>query len=228
MRGSGWLGAVIAASCSGCVVEVPPERRHPCEDILCSYDGYCTADAKCRCKPGFVGDPYALHGCAPSQPNGYCDTTCGLNAYCDQGACRCADGFVAVCGTGDCIPEAQLCDGLDDCANAADEDPGVCYPVIVQEYLVTDDCDDGEDVVWRLWAAERDWVWPGPDEAFVTRGVGVDASELVECRRDELVCFGASLGGVHWGVGADGTRTCEDCCSRCSGDLVDLGWLGCP
>jgi hypothetical protein len=210
------------------VVEVPPEKRHPCGDLQCSLDGYCTADAQCKCKPGYVGDPYALYGCTPSQPGGGCNTTCGLNAYCDDEACRCDDGFVAVCSTGDCIPEQQLCDGADDCANAADEDPDVCFPIIVQEWLVTDDCDDGRDVKWRLWAAERGWVWPSPDDAFVTHGFDVDSYELIECQRGEQVCFGAQLDGALWGVGADGTQTCEDCCFSCAADLVDLGFLGCP
>jgi hypothetical protein len=222
------VGALLAWGAGGCVVEVPPEKRHPCSDILCSVDGYCTSDAKCRCKPGFVGDPYARYGCTPSQPQMHCETTCGLNAYCAEGACRCADGFVAVCGTGDCIPEAALCDGVEDCANGADEDQEICFPIIVQEYVVVDDCNDGQDVLWRLWAGDRDWVWPGPDDAFVTWGYGEDSSELIECRRGELVCFGASLGGAHWGVAADGRLTCQDCCHVCDGGWVDLGFLGCP
>ena len=225
---SAWLAAGILSVLGGCVVEIPPEKRHPCRDIRCSLDGYCTADAQCKCKPGFVGNPYALHGCQPSQPQAHCQTTCGLNAYCHDAACRCADGFVAVCGTGDCLPETSLCDGVEDCANAADEDPEICFPIIVQEYLVTDRCDDGQPVVWRLWAGDRDWVWPDPEDAFVTAGFGVLSSELIECRRGELVCFGASLGDAYWGVGADGMRSCEDCCYACAGDSVELGALGCP
>jgi hypothetical protein len=222
------LAAAAVAVCSGCVIEVPAERRHPCADIRCSIDGYCTADAQCKCKPGFVGDPYARYGCQPLHPHNHCQTTCGLNAYCENAVCRCVDGFVAVCGTGDCLHEGQLCDGVDDCANAVDEDPEICYPMIVQEYLVTDQCDDATPVIWRLWSGDRDWVWPSPDDAFVTRGFGVLSSELIECRRGELVCFGASLDGAHWGVGADGSRSCDDCCYTCAGELVDLGYLGCP
>lgn len=213
-------------SSTGCVIveeEAPPG---PCDRVACSENGYCEA-GKCSCKPGYLGDPYALHGCQSAVPGSHCQTTCGLNAYCSNGACRCAEGFVAVCGTGDCIPEASLCDGYQDCQNGKDEEPAVCYPAAAQEWIVVDDCDDGLDVEWRLWGDDRDWVWPGPDEVFVTRGLGVESSELIECIEGEVVCFGASAGDLSWGISADGSGGCEDCCFVCEATVVDVGLLSC-
>jgi hypothetical protein len=218
--------AVGALSLPGCVIELPEDRQHPCEDVRCSIDGYCR-DGACYCDTGYLGNPYALRGCQSARPGADCTTTCGLNAYCDDRACVCEEGFLAVCGTGDCLALRQLCDGVPDCANMADEAAETCARQAVQQWTLLDDCDDGIDVEWRLWSRDRDWAWPGPDEAFFTDEVGVPSHEEVECLMGEVICFGALAGELEWGVGVDGTATCDGCCFVCSDEPIDLGGLAC-
>ncbi len=231
-RSAGWrrhvgawaLGAALG--CPACVVEVPPEQGHPCAGLQCSDNGYCRA-GDCYCESGFLGNPYAIHGCQSTAPGTGCATTCGLNAWCDDGACVCEQGFVAVCGTGDCLGLGKVCDGTPDCANQADELPQTCAQQVVQQWTVVDDCDDGVDVQWRLYSRDRDWAWPVADTVFVTDAPGIPSHEEVECLQGETICFGADAQGRTWGVGIDGTDQCDDCCFLCRVDPVDLGVVGC-
>ncbi|MBL4683600.1 MAG: hypothetical protein JKY37_03335 [Nannocystaceae bacterium] len=228
-----WLsGAAVVA---GCVLEVPngAGKPGPCGGRACSSHGYCErAAAQCRCDEGFHGNPYAAYGCQPQRPQGECATSCGLGAHCDGEGCVCADGYVAVCGTGDCLPESGLCDGVADCANGNDERPDVCFESVVMTWVVRDECLDGVGTQWRLWAADRGWVWPGPDATFETRGLDSDSldsdsAESIDCLEGELVCFGGSAGGIDWGVGVSGGIGCEDCCETCRAVTIDYGALAC-
>ncbi len=223
------LAIALAFFSLACVIETDddPEVIGPCGGVHCSENGYCDA-GECRCDPGFVGDPYAAHGCSKV---GACPTTCGLNAYCDDGACVCAAGFVAVCSTGDCIAASSLCDGVPDCANEADESSEVCDTFVVQTWHVVDDCDDGLDVEWRLWSEDGTWVWPNIEEVFMTAGLGARVTESIECLEGETVCLGAAAEGAsghRWGVGIDGEMSCDGCCFRCEAGSIDYGALLCP
>jgi len=224
----GWasmLGAALSLSL-GCVIEVPNESHGACDDVRCSIDGYCR-NGDCYCERGYLGNPNALHGCQSTEPGTGCTTTCGLNAFCDTGACVCDDGFIAVCGTGDCLPLRQLCDGVPDCPNLADEAAQTCAQQEVQQWTVVDDCDDGLDIEWRMWSQERDWTWPDASSVFVSDGLGRPSHEEIECLRGEWICFGGQGGDRSWGIGVEGTGDCEDCCFRCLEDPVDLGRLAC-
>ncbi|MEX1361881.1 MAG: hypothetical protein AB1Z98_02075 [Nannocystaceae bacterium] len=230
-QGRGWMLGLaatlgLAASSLGCVIEAPSGDPGLCEDVQCSIDGYCR-DGDCYCDRGFLGNPYALRGCQSTMPGTGCTTTCGLNSYCDRGACVCEEGFIAACGTGDCLALRQLCDGVPDCPNSNDEAPQTCAQQIVQQWTVADDCSDGVGIGWRLWSRDRDWAWPNADEVFVTEGEGRPSHEEVECLKGELMCFGAVAGDRSWGVGIDGTGTCDRCCYYCREDPVDFGGLGC-
>ncbi len=226
-----WMIGVVLGL-GGCFVQVDdPEPEveapaGPCDAVACSDNGYCE-EGTCFCDPYYVGNPNALHGCQPAGALGACETTCGLNAFCDDGACVCAEDFVAVCGTGDCMPQAQVCDGIDDCLNENDENPEVCEVAEVQQWTLADGCDDGLDIEYRLWAQDRGWVWPSLDEAFITEGVDVLSRTTIECVRGETICLGAEVDGVSWGVGLSGAQTCADCCRPCQPGVVEFGTLAC-
>jgi hypothetical protein len=139
----------------------------------------------------------------------------------------CAEGFVAVCGTGDCLAQESLCDGTPDCANEADEDAAVCFPAAVQDWIVVDACEDGYDTMWRVYSLDRGWAWPDADSTFLTGGLGVETLESIECVLGETLCFGARAGDMSWGIGLDGAETCDDCCWPCASDTVYVGELLC-
>jgi hypothetical protein len=219
------LASLIAAAiAAACVFEDPPIRPlTPCERVECSVDGFCD-DGVCFCNRGYVGDPYATHGC---QLPGACETTCGLNSFCENGACVCAEGFSAVCGTGDCLADGSICDGTPDCPNGADEHADVCARSVILDVVVVDACDDGLDIEWRLYSGDKAWVWPGVQSVFITRGLDVESFESVDCLQGEELCFGAAAGDNDWGIGLEGTLMCETCCFVCADQSIDLGELAC-
>ncbi len=131
------------------------------------------------------------------------DTQCGPNAYDYRGDCYCEEGY----------------DGSDPRGEG-------CSPVMT--FLLTDACDDGDDVMWKLFSDDRDWTWPTGAETYTTRGFDVDNYESILCERGEWICFGAqSEGGLTWGVGLDYAESCDDCCFECGSYTQDLGFLTC-
>ena len=128
---------------------------------------------------------------------------CGLNAYDYGGACACIANY--------------------------DGDPyEACEPVM--ELLITDLCDDGLDIEWRVFAEDRDWVWPDAAQVFWTAGYDVDVIESLQCQDGESLCFGAVAGDEVWGLvleGPGGELACTDCCFDCGAYLFDLGFLTC-
>ncbi|MBK6916114.1 MAG: hypothetical protein IPH07_01820 [Deltaproteobacteria bacterium] len=220
--------ALTVSAAAACFVDIPTDDPVPsaCAARNCSEHAYCNA-GDCFCDPNYVGNPDALHGCQPVDGLSPCDTTCGLNAFCDGTACSCAEGFVAVCGTGDCIPIGQLCDGTPDCVNGSDEDPMVCFAGSVQTWTLEDACDDGLAIQWRVFSMDRDWLWPGPDAVFTSVAPHEPSYESVECLDGELLCFGAQAGDRQWGIGLDGRGECDDCCQPCASDTVELAPLAC-
>ena len=135
---------------------------------------------------------------------GVVDTpNCGVNAYDAGGTCACLVGY--------------------------DGDPyEACDPLI--DLLITDLCDDGLDIEWRIFAEERSWVWPDGSQVFVTAGYDVDTVETLQCYEGETLCFGAASGDQVWGLGLEGpggNLSCTDCCFDCGAYLFDLGFLTC-
>ena len=224
--------SISTLPCFGCVLEVPPEAvPEPCEVTVCSSHATCSGGT-CSCEAGYAGNAHAVNGCQPRSPGFSCEEGCGANAYCEDGACHCESGYVAMCDEGGCLALSYLCDGVDDCADADDEQPSVCIDQAVQEWDVVDACDDGFDVRWRVWALERDWVWPPIDDTYLTDGLDVIDVEAIECIDGELLCFGATreggdAGDLHWGVGLDGMRECDGCCVACADDVVEMPALRC-
>jgi hypothetical protein len=128
---------------------------------------------------------------------------CGVNAYDYGGTCACVAGY--------------------------DGDPyDECEPLM--DLLVTDLCDDGLDVEWKVFSEDRDWVWPTGSQVFVTAGYDFDNYETIQCSEGESLCFGALAGEQTWGLGLEGPAgglNCEDCCFDCGPYTFDLGYLTC-
>jgi hypothetical protein len=112
------------------------------------------------------------------------------------------------------------------CDNGYDGDPYEgCHPI--QTYILTDDCDDGYDIQWRLFSQDDDWQWPAGASSYTTPGFGFDQIEEIQCYDGEWICFGAESNGLEWGVGIDGGLACDDCCYECGAWTVDVGYLAC-
>jgi hypothetical protein len=116
------------------------------------------------------------------------------------------------------------------CPDGFDGDPyDRCDPLMT--FLVTDACDDGEDIDWKLWSTDYDWSWPQGSSVYVTEGLNVDVYQDIVCELGETICFGALAqdGSTRWGVGLEGpdVRECADCCVACDAIEFDLGYLTC-
>ena len=100
------------------------------------------------------------------------DVVCGDQAYCSAGACSCAPGYGG--------------------------DPyTACEPFM--EVLLTDACDDGLDVEFRLFSLDTTQTWPTSSTLF-TAGLDVDTVYEIRCEEGELVCFGARAGDLVWAL----------------------------
>lgn len=200
-----------------------------CDDVVCGDHATCDGDrGECLCDDGYTGNP--RDGCFAEQPTSdeTCKLECGQNAYCSQGACFCELDHVGVCGeNAGCLPEARLCDGEQDCPNAADEAIAACSSPLFLEWLITDDCDDDLPIEWRLFAQDRDWTWPGTKTTFKTTGLGAEDYQTVQCFEGEMICFGGRSGAVTWGFELDGSGSCDACCAKCTAGVLDLGFLTC-
>ncbi len=90
-----------------------------------------------------------------------------------------------------------------------------------------DACDDALQNYIRFFDVTNDLVWPGPDSAYTLDQL--DSYNLA-CRTDAKVCFGAEdeWGVDIWGVGIDGSESCEACCQTCpaGGETVELSTIG--
>ena len=86
-------------------------------------------------------------------------------------------------------------------------------------------CDDGYDIHLRFFDLTNNLVWPGDDRVYV-----LDESDdyALSCRSGAQVCYGAEDSSGFdtgwWGVGLDGTESCENCCSTCppGGNRLEL------
>ena len=130
------------------------------------------------------------------------DTFCGKYAYSDRGLCVCESGYTSENPEQGCSPAPT--------------------------FLITDGCNDGFDVEWKLYSEDRDWSWPSGSSVYVTPGLDFDQYQTIECDEGELICFGGqTAGGLVYGVGIDNSATCEDCCYVCDVGTFDLGYLTC-
>lgn len=222
------LGLFTASVGVGCTLYGDPDDYRTCAEVACGNHASC-GDGQCFCDAGYEGNPYT--GCQSSQPivDDSCTRDCGQNAYCSEGACYCELDHVAVCGANaGCLPTSRLCDDTPDCPNAADEAIVACKAPLFQEFLLTDGCADGQDIQWRLYALDRDWVWPDATSTFASAGYNVDVYQIVECFTGETICFAGESGTTKWGFNLDGTGSCDTCCYRCGDDqTLDLGYLTC-
>jgi len=224
------LGLFFTASVgAGCVLYGGAEEYKTCDDVVCGSHASCGDNAECYCEPGYEGNPY--DGCVDITPDvdPSCKADCGQNAYCSEGACYCELDHVAVCGVNaGCMPEKRVCDGAPDCPNSADENVAVCGDPVYQEFLITDDCDDGLDIEWRLYAQDRDWAWPDATSTFVTSVLGAEDYQTIQCFDGETICMAGAAGDTVWGLNLDGSGSCDTCCFLCGTGMVnDLGFQTC-
>lgn len=215
------LLVALAAATAGCVLYGDAEEEKTCAQVVCGSNASCGGEAECFCDAGYAGNPYDGCKAIMADVDESCTLDCGQNAYCSEGACFCELDHIAVCGANaGCIPESRLCDLEEDCPDGADEAPAACSEPIYQEWVATDTCDDSEDFEWRLYALDRDWVWPPADESFVTSGFGVDSYQTIQCFRDETICYAAASASNAWGFNLDGTGECDDCCAKCGAEAT--------
>jgi|GEM_PF-4009661 len=91
-------------------------------------------------------------------------------------------------------------------------------------WTLTDACNDGYLIRLRfhevLNGQRTNWLWPGGTQYYQLSGT---QSYRLTCSVGTQVCYGAENGdnsGSTWGIGLDGTQSCEDCCYTCETGTV--------
>ncbi len=89
-------------------------------------------------------------------------------------------------------------------------------------FRFTDGCNDGFGIVWRAFEQRNDDLtgleWPGQNRNYVIPP-GDTHVRVLACTTGTDACYGASTDEtnprVHWGVGVNGDRGCDNCCIAC-------------
>jgi hypothetical protein len=87
---------------------------------------------------------------------------------------------------------------------------------VFQDWIITDACDDGLDIEWRLFALDRDWAWPDATTVPHHRPRLVDSYATIQCFAGETICTAQRRGLAPCGASnLDGSGSCDDCCFAC-------------
>lgn len=78
----------------------------------------------------------------------------------------------------------------------------------------------GRKIEYVLYAANRNWQWPGGNKVYVLPANRTTYTTLIDCKKGEKVCYGAWQANnrrIFWGVGYNARYNCRDCCFKCKG-----------
>lgn len=93
-----------------------------------------------------------------------------------------------------------------------------------------------ESLTWRIrsdyqyvvslafYSQDRNYSWPGGDQVYIVDDYAEHTYNL-SCSYGETICYGAWVRGdsdLFWGVGANNSQYCSDCCYTCDGGVTDL------
>lgn len=84
--------------------------------------------------------------------------------------------------------------------------------------LWTIDNDYNRTVSVEFYSQDRNHVWPGNKQVYVVTPNEGNATFNLNCNHNELICYGAWVRGsskTYWGVGANDSYNCSNCCARC-------------
>lgn len=83
---------------------------------------------------------------------------------------------------------------------------------------LTDNCNDGQDVLVKFYDRANNLVWPDRNEVYVLSVPGRQYIHNLACVPGASICYGAEprdRRGAYWGVSLDGDSGCVDCCGTC-------------
>ena len=94
----------------------------------------------------------------------------------------------------------------------------------VHEFLITDACDDGLDVEFRLFSLDTTQTWPNSSTLLTA---GLDATRSADPLRGGARVFGARAGDLVWGAGLDGQGGLQRPFLYLQLKQVDMSYLTC-
>ncbi|MFN2425168.1 MAG: dockerin type I domain-containing protein [Candidatus Binatia bacterium] len=86
------------------------------------------------------------------------------------------------------------------------------------EWTLSDGCNDGKGIQYRLFDVDHDLVSPGGDQAWIIESFGGKSAVPVACINGAKICYGGEQRpptGLYWGVGINGDEGCQSCCLTC-------------
>jgi hypothetical protein len=193
--------------------------------------------------PGDACGPADVSGCACGDHSGY--RLCERGTF---GDCICSGGTGGSGGTGDCVPEPEICNQSDDDCNDIADDHFACPDTTVSNttafgggvyFVGAEGASYGETALQQFWPTLRlpyytgfggygkDFVFRRNDDALfyydATRGIVMNGSGATE--RDDVLQLTSPCGrSVGSDYGFDGSGTlhyrCADTLRRGDGELV--------
>ncbi|MCP4677831.1 MAG: hypothetical protein GY854_20395 [Deltaproteobacteria bacterium] len=133
------------------------------------------------------------------------------------------------CNSGKCILNSKLCDCTSDCP-AGDDEVGCDFERSSITVAITDQCNDSKDINFKFFDDDCDTeTWP-ESGFYYTQEYGTKYGETISCITGHRICYGAQVrnGTLVWGLGINGTGSCDNCCTTCGNfGSIDKN-LACP
>jgi len=93
-------------------------------------------------------------------------------------------------------------------------------PAVSMSFSITDSCNDGFFTRFKFYDVDNNLVWPNSSTHYTTPGLGITSTKELACVSGAKICYGAALqadgGGVYWGIGLNGDKSCTNCCYTCT------------
>lgn len=230
---SNYIGgnASCKADCSGYDTSSCTAQPY-CGDNIVNNSEICDKDSK-DCTQ-ISADYSGGSATCKSDCSGYDTATCAAAPYCGDGiknGSEACDGGTKPCkdlmgsGWGGDAPCKADCTNYDTstfCLQKTVESP---------EFAVTDSCNDGFNIQWRIFD-RTEGIVIGPEDTtkvYVTNAMDEPQQIEIDCYFGNEICVGAAPykenATTHWCLGINGNQTYDpDCCITCEDALGVIDW----
>jgi len=89
-------------------------------------------------------------------------------------------------------------------------------------FNISDGCEDGETVYLRFFDVTDNLQWPANTSQAYVLNYDNSYTYNLSCNTGDKICYGASDQTWYWGVGADDSESCPNCCWSCENSAESL------
>ncbi len=91
-------------------------------------------------------------------------------------------------------------------------------------WVISDACNDGRDMQFKLFDTTNNLVWPGNTTHWIIRS-NQTIEQSISCKTNARICYGGRADGLttkYWGVDLDKSKSCSGCCFLCQTGRTDV------